>query len=47
MVLQHEEEESQEEAQSEGMDWDDWLKTGDFYIFGFVYMFAKIALHMP
>jgi len=25
--------------------WYDWLKEAQFYIFGFVYMFARIAMN--
>jgi hypothetical protein len=28
-----------------GKQWSDWIKEGQFYIFGFVYMFARIALN--
>lgn len=28
-----------------GKQWSDWLKEGQFYIFGFVYMFARLALN--
>jgi hypothetical protein len=29
-----------------GKQWSDWIKEGQFYIFGFVYMFARIALNL-
>ena len=28
-----------------GKDWDDWLKAGIFYVFGFVYMCSRIAMN--
>ena len=30
---------------SEGKNWDDWLCAGQFYIFGGVYMFSRIAMN--
>ena len=30
---------------SEGKNWNDWLASGQFYIFGSVYMFSRIAMN--
>ena len=44
----YEEEESDaEELESvEGKNWDDWLRTSEFYVFGAVYMCARIAMNV-
>ena len=48
LVQQHEEEDSDaEELESvEGKNWDDWLRTSEFYVFGTVYMCARIAMNV-
>ena len=30
----------------EGKNWNDWLCTSEFYVFGAVYMFARIAMNV-
>ena len=34
------------EIEFEGKNWDDWMKTSEFYVFGSVYMFARIAMNV-
>ena len=47
LIQQYEEGESEpEEIEFEGKNWDDWLSTSEFYVFGAVYMFARIAMNV-